>query len=367
MKVLMTTDTVGGMWYYALELVRALERFDVEVVLVTMGADLSRAQRMEVQARPNVVLYESRYRTEWMPEPWKDVREAGKWLLEIEERTEPDVVHLNNYAHGVLSWQAPVLMTGHSCVLSWWQAVHGKPAPLQWAYYRRIVNDGLQAASMVVAPTHAMLIALEGLYGPLTGSRMIPNARDPQAYLPGRKEPWVLAAGRLWDEGKNVRALVQIAPSLSWPVLVAGEAQGPDGTEVSLAGVHALGKLSSTALAGCYARASIYVLPARYEPFGLSALEAALAGCALVLGDIPSLHEIWENAAVFVPPEDPEALKRAIEALITNDHVRNRYAAGARNRALNFAPARMGAAYYSSYSKLVAAPRHRSPSLLASR
>jgi hypothetical protein len=60
MKVLMTTDTVGGMWYYALELVRALERFDVEVVLVTMGADLSRAQRMEVQARPNVVLYTSR-------------------------------------------------------------------------------------------------------------------------------------------------------------------------------------------------------------------------------------------------------------------------------------------------------------------
>ncbi len=32
-------------------------------------------------------------------------------------------------------------------------------------------------------------------------------------------------------------------------------------------------------------------LPARYEPFGLSVLEAALSGCALVLGDIPSLRE----------------------------------------------------------------------------
>ena len=38
-----------------------------------------------------------------------------------------------------------------------------------------------------------------------------------------------------------------------------------------------------------FARAGIYALPAVYEPFGLSVLEAALSGCALVLGDIPSL------------------------------------------------------------------------------
>lgn len=366
MKILMTADTVGGVWGYALELARASARFDVEIVLATMGAALSVAQRAEVQARSNVTVFESRYRMEWMPEPWDDVRQAGRWLLEIAAETEPDVVHLNEFAHGALAWPAPVLMVGHSCVLSWWQAVRGEPAPVQWAQYRRTVNDGVQAADMITAPTHAMLAMLEELYGPLSQSDVIPNARDPQAFQPGRKEPWVLTAGRLWDKGKNVRALVQVAPSLSWPVLVAGETQGPDGTAACVSKVRALGRLSSAALAGCYARASIYALPARYEPFGLSALEAALAGCALVLGDIPSLREVWGNAAVFVPPEDHKALKLAIETLINNDHTRNRYAVAARTRALSFAPDRMGAAYHGAYNKLIAARRHRSPDQAAS-
>ena len=57
-------------------------------------------------------------------------------------------------------------------------------------------------------------------------------------------------------------------------------------------------------------RATIFALPARYEPFGLSALEAGLAGCALVLGDIP-MREVWHDAAMFVPPEQPAALENA--------------------------------------------------------
>ena len=66
------------------------------------------------------------------------------------------------------------------------------------------------------------------------------------------------------------------------------------------------------------ARASIYAMPARYEPFGLSILEAGLSGCALVLGDIPSLREHWEGAAVFVAPDDRDALRSAIARLIDN-------------------------------------------------
>jgi glycosyltransferase involved in cell wall biosynthesis len=66
------------------------------------------------------------------------------------------------------------------------------------------------------------------------------------------------------------------------------------------------------------ARASIYVHPARYEPFGLAILDAALAGCALVLGDIPSLRELWHDAAIFVPTEDAARLSRELTALIEN-------------------------------------------------
>ena len=99
-------------------------------------------------------------------------------------------------------------------------------------------------------------------------------------------------------------------------------------------------------------RASIYVLPARYEPFGLAALEAALAGCALVLGDIPSLREVWEEAAVFVPPDDTDMLARALRRLVSEPVLRSRMSTLARTRALEFSPERMADAYLAVYADL---------------
>ena len=123
------------------------------------------------------------------------------------------------------------------------------------------------------------------------------NGRAALTAAPVVKEPFILAVGRLWDEAKNVAALERVAPRLGWPVSVAGEEAHPGGGQVRPGHVRRLGRLAPEALAPWFARASIYALPARYEPFGLSALEAALAGCALVLGDIPSLREVWGDAA----------------------------------------------------------------------
>jgi glycosyltransferase involved in cell wall biosynthesis len=102
------------------------------------------------------------------------------------------------------------------------------------------------------------------------------------------------------------------------------------------------------------AQASIYALPARYEPFGQTALEAALSGCALVLGDVPSLREVWGAAALYVPPDDHAALQTALLQLIGDEVLRRRMAAKAKARALRFTPARMVDAYLSAYSGLVA-------------
>lgn len=71
-------------------------------------------------------------------------------------------------------------------------------------------------------------------------------------------------------------------------------------------------------LAAWYSVASIYALPARYEPFGLTALEAALSGCALALGGIPSLRETWGSAARYVSPDKPAQLRDTLNGLIAN-------------------------------------------------
>lgn len=356
-RILMTADTVGGVWTYALELCHALARFGVRVELATLGAPLSLAQWAEAGEVPGLSVHESRYQLEWMDDPWEDVRASGEWLLELEARLRPDLIHLNGYCHGALPFQAPVLMVAHSCVLSWWEAVNGESAPERYARYREEVARGLRAARCVVAPSAAMLSAAERLYGPFRASRVIANARGAGSFPPGKKEPFVLAAGRLWDEAKNLSALEAIAPRLPFPVKVAGETQHPGGG-VSARTLHVepLGRLTPSELAEHMGRAAIYALPARYEPFGLSVLEAALAGCALVLGDIPSLREVWGDAALFVHPDDGEGLARALRALMTSPAERERRAELARARALTFTPRRMAEAYLQLYAALGARP-----------
>ncbi len=359
-RVLMTTDTIGGVWTYALELCRALERHQVEVTLATMGAPLDPFQAAEAAALPNLQVHESAFRLEWMREPWEDVEAAGEWLLDLERRTSPEIVHLNGYCHGHLPFAAPVLVVGHSCVLSWWRAVKGETAPVEWETYYSRVARGLRAADLVAAPTAAMLRWLEDLYGPLQHARVIPNGRRPELFAPLPKDPFVLSAGRLWDEAKNVRALERVAPRLSWPVLVAGDEEHPEGGQSPLEALLPLGRLSAADLASRLGRASIYALPARYEPFGLSILEAALAGCALVLGDVESLRELWDGCALFVPPDDDGALEEALEALIQDAAQRRRLARRARTRALEFTPERMAAGYLEAYRE-AGAPRPRAP------
>ena len=118
-----------------------------------------------MQRLANVELRCAEFNLEWMTHPWRDVDRAGDWLLALAERTRPDVVHLNGYAHAALPWDAPVLAAAHSCVLSWWQAVYGEPAPAEWNEYRVRVGAGLQAADQIVAPSRAFAEMTARLYG----------------------------------------------------------------------------------------------------------------------------------------------------------------------------------------------------------
>lgn len=356
MRVLMTADTVGGVWTYACELIRALAVHDVEVTLATMGAPPSRAQQGVIARLPNAELVGSSYALEWMSEPWRDVDAASEWLLGIAERTKPDLVHVNGYAHATLEFGAPVLCVAHSCVATWFRAVRGCEPPSEWDEYRRRVGAGLRAADAVVAPTQAILRDVLAAYGIERGGHVIWNGRDAGDWQRGHKEGFVLAAGRLWDDAKGLATLDTAARSVAWPVHVAGPTVGPLGDDpIEVAGVKLLGELRPDALADWMSRASIYALPARYEPFGLSVLEAALAGAGLVLGRIDTLQEVWGDAALYATPGDAHELAHAINTLIADPLKRRALAAQSRARALVMTPARMAASYRELYGELVGA------------
>jgi glycosyltransferase involved in cell wall biosynthesis len=350
--VLMTADTVGGVWTYAMELCAALAPANVHVVLATMGRPLSADQWRSARALENVTVEQSHFLLEWMASPWLDVDRAGRWLRALARRYQPDIVHLNGYAHAALPFDAPVLVVAHSDVLTWWKAVHGESAPHSWDRYRENVRAGLHAADLVVAPTAAMLRALEDTYGGLAHTRVVANGRRVEQFAPGRKTPMILSSGRLWDEAKNIQALCRAAPGLRWPICVAGPDRAPNGGETLLAGVHTLGVLAPGELATWMERAAIYAHPARYEPFGLSVLEAALSGCALVLGDIDTLREVWGDAALYVAPDDIHALRAALDMLIDQVPLRRELAASAARRARRYTAGSMAAQYLALYESL---------------
>ncbi len=372
MKVLLHADAVGGVFTYALELAGALLRRGVEVVLATEGARLRADQRQAVAALPGLVHRGAEFRLEWMDDPWDDVARAGGWLLSLERRERPDVVHLSGFSHGALAFRAPRLVVAHSCVLSWFEAVRGHPAPASWDRYRAQVGAGLRAADALAAPTRAMAEAVVRLHGPVARPRVVWNGRDPARVPPGSKLPLVLGAGRLWDEAKNAAALLRVAPRVPWPVAVAGPVPDPPppgasmhpGASPEALGVgraHLVGWLSEPELARWLARAAVFAHPARYEPFGLAVLEAALAGCALVLGDIESLRELWDGAAVFVAPGDDGALSAALRRLADDARARDALAAAARARALRLGPDRMAEGYLALYGSLLEGGREARP------
>ena len=362
MRILMTADTVGGVWTYALELTRALQPYDVEVLLAIMGPSPSPSQRDDARSLPNLSIFKSNYRLEWMPDCWPDVKRAGDWLLHLENRLQPDLIHLNGYAHANLPWRNPTLVAGHSCVYSWWQAVRGATPPAEWQHYKTEVQNGLHAADLVVTPSAAMMRALRTHYGPLDNARVIHNGRNAVQFTPRRKRPLILSAGRLWDEAKNIERVAEIAAELPWPVLVAGEFQHPDQRQSRVTKqCRWLGSLPESRLRRWYASAAIYALPALYEPFGYTPLEAALSGCALVLGHIDSLHEIWGDAAVFVDPNDSRALRRELLELIGNPQRRDEMSQRARARALEFSSWRMAENYVAAYEELLATKAFAKP------
>jgi hypothetical protein len=71
----MTADTIGGVWTYALELCRALRKFDTQVYLATMGEPLSRDQWNIVKKINNVEIEER-------PSPWNGCPIPGRKLME---------------------------------------------------------------------------------------------------------------------------------------------------------------------------------------------------------------------------------------------------------------------------------------------
>jgi glycosyltransferase involved in cell wall biosynthesis len=333
-RILMTADAVGGVWTYATTLSRALCERGYEVTLVTLGPTPCSEQLTSIADVPGLHVQVTDLRLEWMDPEGQDFDRARETLTRIAARLQPDIVHINGYREALIGFDAPTIVVAHSCVGSWWDACRA-PAPMQakWQPYLRRIGEALAVANAWVAPSHAYRSWIEGFYAPAQKGDVIRNGALPMQAT-AHKQDIILAAGRLWDEAKNLAALARIAPLLPWPLRVAGSAV--DNSAVATDAVVHLGHLPHAHLLDEMNNAAVFVSPALYEPFGLGVLEAAAHGCALVLADIPSFRELWSRAALFADPHDENAFARAIRSVCDDRALRSSLQRRAAKRARRY-------------------------------
>src|SRR5512140_2704920 len=159
MHVLVTADTVGGVWTYTRELVTGLVRRGVRVTLVSVGEIPSPQQTLWMDGLRGLDFRPTAFRLEWMQEAEEDLAASTEYLASVVSEVKPDLLHLNQYCYGALAVDLPRIVVAHSDVTSWWFAVHGEePRDTAWyRWYRDTLMSGIAGASMVVAPSKWML------------------------------------------------------------------------------------------------------------------------------------------------------------------------------------------------------------------
>ncbi len=359
MRLLMTTDTVGGVWTFTSELSEELLHRGHEIALVSFGRTPNDEQstwafQQKTKHRDRFQYTASTVPLEWSQENQLSLAEGEPVLSRVAEQFQPELLMLNQFCFGAVNLPLPRVVVAHSDVLSWARAC--KLAALTatpWLNrYTMLVQGGLHGADAVVAPTPSVLQGLRMNFLLPEGGQVIPNGRRvPEASQPApMRQLQAVSAGRLWDEAKGLDLLSRC--DLPLPVLVAGEADYQGESAPGLPrNVQVLGSLSADALQQLFRESAIYLCTSRYEPFGLAPLEAALCGCAVVARDLPSLREVWGDAALYF--RDAEGLTAQVRQLVSDKQGLEKAQERAKRKAAEYTTERMADAYLALFEIVV--------------
>jgi glycosyltransferase involved in cell wall biosynthesis len=358
-RLILTTDTIGGVWTFTKELASGLLRRGHEICLISFGRVPSDGQQQSAldlkMMHPSSFQYQaSDLPLEWMQSNEESYTEGASLLLALDKAFGPDAYVLSQYCFGALPVSAPKLIVAHSDVLSWAAACRetlDESSPWMCTY-RRLVGDGLEHADAVISPTTAYLKDLRShfpLLPPL--QQVIANGRSVKPELQENRVLGAVTAGRLWDKAKNLRLLTE--RTLPMPLTIAGES---DVVVQSNDELRWVGPQGESALMELFRRNAVYVCTSLYEPFGLTPLEAALCGCAIVAMDIPTLREVWADSAVYF--HDADSLMSSLTELSNDEKKLSRLQEMSHERAATYTSSRMADAYLEVLSSLTKKNRH---------
>ncbi len=232
-----------------------------------------------------------------------------------------------------LAWPRNVLVMHDAAVLR-------EPAGYSRAYRTWHRHFGLQAARRALAVitvsefSRRELIAAGGLdpdrlvvIGGGVGEHFTPGAPSPdRAARLGLVRPYVLTVATA-DIRKNLAALAPAAAALQsagLELVWAGDTRPYFRQAEPVGGVRSVGYVDDEDLLSLYRGATAFVLPSRYEGFGLTCLEAMACGVPVVAADRGALPETCGDAALLVDPDRPDALADAIVRAVADQGLRDR-------------------------------------------
>lgn len=349
LRILMTLDSVGGVWRYGIDLAQALHALGHEIVLAGLGPPPSVAQRQEAEAIGTLTWGTAPL--DWMARSESELRDVGPWLQALAARYRVDLMHLNLPSQALgTAGSVPRVVVTHSCLATWFHTVACCPVPERLAWQAGLTRMGLNTADVAIGPSRAHAAITAEALG-VTGLSMVPNASSVCPRPHSQSVGQIVAAARWWDEGKNGRVLDKAAGLMRQPVMMIGACTGPDGQEFVAHHARVTGPLPHDQTQMHIGQAGVFVSPSRYEPFGLAALEAARASRPLLLADIPVYREIWEGAATFFDPLDAADLAAKADWLISDAAACEEMGAAAMLRSLNYSTVRQARRMETLYHK----------------
>lgn len=276
-----------------------------------------------------------------------------------------DVLHLHGYKAAILGGllarlkRLPAVATYHAEAFR-----HA-----QVATYVRLEAPVLRRLDQVVAVSEPIASELRARGVAPARIRVIANGiEDPNTGVDtSTREPndrRLLVVGRLVD-GKNVDLLIDVVSRLhstddEVSLVVAGDGPRRDALAER---ARTCGVSSSVQFLGftphlrdTYARGGIFVLPSRTEGMPIALLEAMAHGLPIVATSVGSIPSVVRDGVegLIVPPDDGEALERAIRHVLSDASLRTAIGARARARFMErYQASAMGAAYSELYAEML--------------
>lgn len=219
------------------------------------------------------------------------------------------------------------------------------------AYDVSVVNSGWMEAQFADYPAsykQRLWRIDHGVAAPVRVS----DRRDVRAELGLPDNGYVIVStGRLTAD-KNQRVLVEALADLPEAHL-ALIGVGPEQDAISALArergvtdrLHLIGEVSRGRMFDILAAADAFAFPTRTETFGLAAAEAAIAGLPVVANDIPVLHEVLGEAAIYADADKPGAMAAAIGKVMAEPTLAARLTAAGEALRARYAPEAMCRAY----------------------